>query len=405
MTSVVAGLRGTGDFGTDERPKNFRELILKRNPNGTAPFTALMARMKKESVDDAEFAWWDEPNDIIRLQMSALVATTSTTFTVDSLDPSSTAPTLVYGQADHLVPGDLLQVENAGALAATYAPEIIAVSSVTNSTTFVAKRGQAGTTPATIGDDTFLTKLGSAFAEGTGAPSAATRNPTKYFNLCQIFKTIYDITGTTLVTKFRTGDPLRNDKARKMWQHAAALEMQFLWGVRNETTGANGKPLRYCGGLRTFIPAFVFTTTPTAFTFLDNFYQVFDYDTGAGDERIVFAGNGALNSVNKLAVNSGQIHYVEEVKLFGMTLSRWRIPQGSLLIRTHPLMNRHSVYTNSMFIVDPTSVIYRPLRDTRFKDNIQLPDEDRQKGQWMTEAGIEVQYGGVTNKYIGNFVV
>ncbi len=28
--TAVAGLRGTGDFGTDERPKSFREYILWR---------------------------------------------------------------------------------------------------------------------------------------------------------------------------------------------------------------------------------------------------------------------------------------------------------------------------------------------------------------------------------------
>ena len=50
--AAVAGLRGTGDWGTDERPKNFRELILWRDPNGEAPLTALMAKMRKESTDD-----------------------------------------------------------------------------------------------------------------------------------------------------------------------------------------------------------------------------------------------------------------------------------------------------------------------------------------------------------------
>lgn len=403
MTTVVAGLRATDDFGTDERPKNFREMILKRNPNGTAPITALMAKMKRENTDDPEFAWWDEPNDIIRLQLNGLVATTGTSFTVDSTDPDADNPTNVYGQADNLVPGDILQVESGDS--AVYSPELLIVSSVTNSTTFSAKRGQCGSTAATIGDDVFLTKLGNAFAEGTGAPTATSRNPTKYFNLAQIFKTTYDITNTTLKTRYRTGDPLRNDKQRKMWEHSASLERQFLWGLRHETTGDNGKPLRFTGGLREFIPGYVFSTTPTAFTFLDNVYTVFDYDTGAGDERICFAGNGALNSLNKLAANEGQIQYVEEVKLFGMTLSRWRLPQGQLLIRTHPLMNRHGLYKNSMFIVDPTSIIYRPLRDTTFKDNIQNNDEDRRKGMWLTEAGIEVQYGGVTNKYLGNLVV
>lgn len=402
MTSVVAGLRATDDFGTDERPKNFREMILKRNPNGTAPLTALMSRMKTESTDDPEFSWWDEAHDIYRLQVNGSIATASNSFAVDSADPDADNPTRVYGQADHLVPGDILQIEETDA--ATYDNELIVVSSVTDSQNFTAKRGQAGTTAKQVADDVYMTKLGNAFAEGTGAPNSASRNPTKFFNYCQIFKTTYDLTNTTLKTRYRTGDPLRNDKRRKMFDHSQALEQQFLWGFKHETTGANNKPLRYTGGLRTFISAHVFSTTPTAKTFLDNVYDVFDYDTGAGDERIVFCGNQALNSLNKVALDTGQVRYVDEVTLFGMRLMRWRIPQGTLLLRTHPLMNRHGLYSKSMFVLDPTSIIYRPLRDTFFKDNIQGNDEDRRKGQWLTEAGIEVQYGGVTNKYIGNFV-
>lgn len=54
---AVAGLRGTGDWGTDERPKNFREYILWRRPNGMAPLTALLSKMKSEKSNDPEFAW------------------------------------------------------------------------------------------------------------------------------------------------------------------------------------------------------------------------------------------------------------------------------------------------------------------------------------------------------------
>ncbi len=43
--TAVAGLRGSGDFATDERPKDFREYILWRNPNGNAPLTALLSKM------------------------------------------------------------------------------------------------------------------------------------------------------------------------------------------------------------------------------------------------------------------------------------------------------------------------------------------------------------------------
>jgi len=53
--SAIAGLRGTGDWGTDERPKSFRDNVLRYNPNGTAPIFALTAKAKKRTVDDPEF--------------------------------------------------------------------------------------------------------------------------------------------------------------------------------------------------------------------------------------------------------------------------------------------------------------------------------------------------------------
>ena len=47
--SGVAGLRGSGDWGTDERPKNFREGILRFNPRGTAPIFALTSKAGSKS--------------------------------------------------------------------------------------------------------------------------------------------------------------------------------------------------------------------------------------------------------------------------------------------------------------------------------------------------------------------
>ena len=52
------GMRGTGDWVTDQRPKSWREAILKLYPNGSAPLTAILSKMKSSSVDDPEFNWW-----------------------------------------------------------------------------------------------------------------------------------------------------------------------------------------------------------------------------------------------------------------------------------------------------------------------------------------------------------
>lgn len=403
--AAVAGLRGTGDWGTDERPKNFRELIMFRNPNGSAPLFALTARIASESVNDPEFNWWDEPNDLIRLQINGAIASTITAIVVDSPDPSASAPGIAYGLATHLKPGDLLMVEKA-AESQVLDNELIQVTSVTSATAFAADRGVAGSAAAAIADDAFLLKIGSAYAEGTAAADATSRNPIKYNNLCQIFKSTYEVTKTAEKTFARTGDVIANDKKRKVFDHSRDIELAFMFGQKFETTGANGKPLRYMGGLREFIPTdttTIFGTGITLSVYMNAVSPIFDWDTSAGDERIVFCGNGYLNTLNDLAALNGQIRFMETIKVFGMNLRRFVLPQGQLFIRAHPLMNRHAQYQNSAFFIDFSALKYRMLRDTTAEDNIQTPGDDSRKGQWLSEISLEVRHGGLSCGYHGNF--
>jgi hypothetical protein len=400
--AAVAGLRGTGDWVTDQRPKDFREYILWRSPNGTAPLTALLSKMKKESCTDPEFNWWEQELNAIRLTLNdaAGMSATSTSFTVDASD------------AQDLVIGDILMVEKA--MTTAYDHELIIVSSITSSTVFIAKRAQVGTTGAGMADNALMTKIGNAFAEGTGAPLASSRNPTKLNNFCQIFKTTYNLTGTAQETDTRTGDPVKIEKKIKMFDHAAAQELGFLFGKRFETTGANGKPIRFTGGMLYMLSQYAstritaYTTTPTESTLLDAVYPIWDYDTEAGNERIAFCGNGALNSLNKLAKasSSTRINFNGYITLYGMKLAEWIFPQGSIYLKTHPLFNTHGRFTNDIFIFDPSAMRYRYVRnrDTQFKDSIQLPDEDQIKGQWWGECGLEMMHAK-TSCWLSNFVV
>lgn len=403
--SAVAGLRGTGDWGTDERPKNFRELILFRNPNGSAPLFALTARIASESVDDPEFSWWDEPNDLIRVQFNAAFNSAATVLTVDSADPSASAPGLSYGNATHLKPGDLLMVEDSTE-AQVFTHEVMQVVSVSSATDFTVARGVAGSTAVAIADDDFALKIGSAYAEGTNSPDATSRNPIKYSNFCQIFKNAYELTNTATHTRARTGKALDNDKKRKTFDHSRDIELALMFGQKFETIGANGKPLRFMGGLREFIPTdttTIFGSSVTLTQYLAATTKVFDFDSPAGDERIVFCGNGYLNTLNLLANSNGDIRFGDVITVFGMKLREFILPQGRLFLRTHPLMNRHAQYKDSAFILDMGSLKWRALRETKSQDNIQARDADTIKGQWLTEAGLEVTRGGLTCGYHGNF--
>jgi hypothetical protein len=389
---AFAGLRGSGSWGTDERPKNFRELILWANPNGRAPLTALMGKMKKESVSDPEFNWWEETLQLVRVQVNYTTGFSTTDNTI----------TIASGGLD-LVAGDILLVEKTEVTA--YNNELVEVSSITSDTVVVVKRGAANTTAVPLLNAAYMTRIGNAFQEGSTAAAISQRNPSKKTNYCQIFKTGVGVTNTATKTYARTGDGFTNDKKRKAFDHSVSMELAYMFGQKYEDTSGTF-PKRFTGGLRQFITTNVtiFATTPTEDTLMSAIYPCFDYDAGgAGDERLVFCGNGALNALNTIARkdSSSRINFDRTIDYYGMNLQKIIIPQGVLYLRTHPLMNVHGRYKNSMFVINPAGLRYRPLRDTKFEDNVQAPGKDSREAQWITEAGLEVNFE-TTMAYLAN---
>jgi len=48
---MFLGMRGNGDWVDGQRPKNWRQQILKLYPNGQAPLTAMLSMMSSSRVD------------------------------------------------------------------------------------------------------------------------------------------------------------------------------------------------------------------------------------------------------------------------------------------------------------------------------------------------------------------
>lgn len=372
---------------------------------------ALMNKARKAQVSDAEFSWWDEPVDIVRLNVTGSHGSTETIINVNSADPDAASPDINYGTALNLVPGDTLVVEKATETQ-TWDNEIMKVEQVLSATQFIVKRaivGAAGTIP----DNAKLLRMGTGFPEGSAAPRSATRNPIKYTNLCQMFKKTYEVTGLAAVTEFRTGDPVENDKIRRMDDMSIDVEMAMLFGRKAEFTGANGKPERYTNGLRSQIPSSrvtIFSSALTPNSFIDAVFKAFDYTTPAGDQRIAFCGNEALNVLNKVvkAEASSRFDFGSRLTVYGMNLRTFEMPQGTLALRVHPLFNRHSQLAKSMVIVDFSALRWRFTkgRDMQFVDfesvGIKKDGQDIRQGMWFAEGGLEVAYGGLSQAWLGN---
>jgi hypothetical protein len=407
--AAVAGLRGTGDWSADERPKNFRERILWLEPNGDSPIFALSGKAGKYSVDDPEYAWWCETMNVVRLQVNGVLASGATTVVVDSPDPTASTLTTPWGIATHLKPGDLLLVEPA--TLSSFNPEIIRVEEVLSSTTFSVTRGAGGTSAASIPDDSWLLLIGSAYGEGTSSPRATTRNPVKFSNYTQIFKDSYELTKTADATHARTGDPWSNDKKRKMFDHSRAIEHTLLYSVNNqETVDANGKPLRYTKGLRGFVPATnikYFSTAVNTDDLLTYLKPAFEFSMpGSSDTRVGFVGNTGLMELGKIIRNDDSVmmQLGDTIKMWGINFRELTMPWGRLLLKSHPMLSRAPTFAKSMYVVDFSALKWAPLtgRDTKTFDDVQNKDEDARRGYVQTEGGWFVDGGGLSMAILDN---
>ena len=409
--TFVAGLRATGSsfFNADERPKNFREAILWLDPNGMTPITALSAKMKKETTDDPKIHWWEEVQDAKRGVIASGGATSSI---VLATGPDETQGVRATNPALQFAAGDIVQFQpDAGGEPAVYSTgvELGKVTVVTSGTALTITRSYAGAAAITLvaGDHVLL--VGKAYAEGASAADTTTSFPSQKENFCQIFKTAFELTNTARQTHFRSGDAWNNERKRAMFRHAEVLEQATLWGVANETA-ATTQPERTMGGLRHFLTSNVNAALGAIGEnfFIDTVSPVFDFNAGgAGDERIVFAGNGAINKFNKAIRALAYTHFNNDgvLNLFGLKLLKTSIPQGVFLFKSHPLLNTDPIYTNSMFVLNPKGIINRPLRgrDTKIQKEIQANGADSRKDQWLTETSMELQYertmgyfGGIT---------
>src|SRR3990167_11012240 len=233
--AAVLGLRGTGTFTADERPKNWREMILYLFPNGEAPLTALLSMLKSEGTDDAEYNWWEKRLPTQRLIVNGSHAAAVTTFTVDS-------------GAKDCVAGTILLDETAG--------ELLRVTSDPSSdTSLTVERSWGTTAAATIADDAALTIVGNVNEEGAKPPTAKSYAPTKKNNYTEIFRASLFLTRTARRTRLRCDNqgPYREAKREALSLHSIEMEKAFIWGDPGESTGPLGLPMRMTGGVLSFL--------------------------------------------------------------------------------------------------------------------------------------------------------
>lgn len=397
------GMRATNDFTvTGQRPKNWRETILRLYPNGKAPLTALLALTKEESTNDPEFNWFCKV-------LPKQAATVTGVYTDAGLTTASTANAsvgiVVYlkmSEADvkQFVPNHTVLLRNND----NTDVDVVAIvedTALAGANSYVrVKILEAKAVAISTANVQRLLIIGSAHAEGAHIGQAVTYDPYTQHNYTQIFRNALDITRTAEKTYLRTGDAYKEAKRETLELHSIEMEKAFIFGVPSENQGANGKPLRTTGGIiwsiknnGGFVRNFTGNWDNTGLDWLDELLmEVFRYGE---TDKLAFVGDAALLGINRLARKYGTWNYTPQTRSFGINIVELITPFGQLTMKTHPLFSHEPSNQHSMLIFEPKNLKYRYITDTTFyKDNREHGHNryDARKEEYLTEAGLEYHF-------------
>lgn len=382
---AIAGLRHTNNFITNERPQNWRAGILMLYPTGMAPLTALTAAMQSESVDDPQFNWFEKSYQDMRVKMT------------ENLDASETAITVESGAFAFKL-GDVLWSEHSD-------EHLYVAANPTADTELTVVRGHAGTTAATVtiaSENPYLTKIGSAYEEGSLAPQGVAFDPVQSFNYTQIFRDTIEATRTASKTRLRTKEQKAEAKRECLEIHAQALERAFWFGKKSTGT-LNGKPWRTTQGIDAFIPTENKETYDNGEVSLDrlevSLEKIFRF---GGSEKMAFGGNAGLLALGQAVRKNSQYNIQAGVKEYGMDVTRFTSPFGTIVFKTHPMFNQltppagatYNGINHRLYVLEMKNIRYRYFKndDMRYETKLEIPGADGYKEGYLSECGLEVHH-------------
>ena len=424
----------SADYGVApdrRRLYNFSDRIAELAPE-ESPFFVYLSKTAKLPTDDSLFRYLEDRTKINYTSREFLLkgnhdgsATQSSgdtvSFTVDTVDGAA---------VDFLVKGMVFAVRTLGGSEgdATYANIVVRVEDapVQNAadTTFTGKVISVSSTATDANkllNDKRCQIIGTAYAEGSGAPDVFSDSMEDNYGYTQIFKTAAEISNTAYATQLRgVSNEFERVLAQKMREHKIDMERAFLFNqkakvggvqyseglvghiIKNSTVVAGTNNLSYESG-----KAYFRTAQASELTYdrlLSDFEVLFDPARGGSNERLALAslpvisffnkmGNGSFSDIST-ASTQYQINMDELAGQYGHQLMEINTVHGSVYLVKEPLFRGHS--SGMMCMADMSKLYYRPLvgnginRDTQVMTNVQSADEDLRKDMILTEAGLEV---------------
>jgi len=435
---------------------NVRRQVFYQYPNGQFPLMGLLSMAEEVETTDKQTFGWNEDREIIP-KSNTVMANSDGPFTTTSgsagapgtdLTAAGFAFTVGTTYRMKVVDASLFRVRDvvwAKDLPGTSSSKrsfkaiVDVVYSAQNTVDIRITEAESGSVylNTTAANGYQILAIGSASVEGGFSKLGGTRFPIELINYTQIFRTPvgpFSRNALKMGQKFDSSGIYKTTAKQAHIRHMTMLEQSAFWGSRgsnNVTDPDDGstKVEKTTGGLLYFLNqwelgasatynyrgAGASDITASAWDADDDkrilkfnggtvtkkqFNSIIErafFRTGDGQfEKLLICGTGFVSVFNEFAEKSSikTININEKETTYGMSLTTWESPFGTLMIKTHPLFTENPAFRYSAFIVDMGSVKYHAFQDsdTELLKNRQAPDFDGRKDEWLTEYGLEVNF-------------
>ena len=357
--TLLAGVEDS-TLNTANNPRDMAANVFELEPN-VAPLLAITSRTNSAPAINPKIEW-NEDESMPR---------------VTTLSASAASNATVWGvSADIFRVGDVVRETTVG-----FGILVTATAAGAISGTVVGGTAQASSAST---DELYL--VANASQEGASLREIKFPQLVTASNYCEIVRTPFGLTRTEQKTQHYGGDEENRLKNKFGREHARALEQIGFWGLRD----LKNTNQRMAGGLLEFIST---NSTGAGGTLTEATFQTF-LTTGfryGSERKVLFCSPIAVKAIEGFARSNIKTEGSgDRANEYGIVMKTYYSGQGIVDIVMHRDWNDSATYKGYAILVDMDAFKYRPLDDTRLKQNVQAPDYDGVKHEYITEASFQI---------------
>lgn len=434
---------------------NARRQVFYQYPQGAAPLMGLLAHMEgAEEVDKQTFFWYED-REVLKFDTTAQANSagpfTDTTGVSGAVGTDLTAAgwtsaaattiRIKVVDATKFRVRDVIWIKDINGTVSSLKQLRGIVDTVWTAQNTIDVRLQVTVTNAinnTTNNSFRINIIGTASVEGGYSKLGGTTFPIEPGNYTQIFRTVVGPFSRNALKQGQNFDDTGIYKHYAKKAHLRHMELQeeaALWGIRgtNSVTDSDdnvAKVEKTTGGVLWFLQQWELGTvsngaqveyrpggsdiTATSWSASDDkrvcvingsvtydqFYElvrrIFTYTSDTGFEKLVLCGAGFLGQFTRMAEKNSikVVQMNDKEDTYGISLTMWETPFGTLYFKSHPLFTHNPIWTFSAMVLDMGSIKYHPFQDadSMLLTNRQARDFDGRKDEWLTEYGIEINF-------------